>query len=263
MIQVSAAYDFTRSGAGDYSIKPSNLFTYVDGDGTPKGLYATVEHIAKVKLSGDFVVPRHVRSKRAFVGCSDTQQMVVEAAIEAAKHRVEKSLIYLDSISAPTARYETWFGEYDEGRKETVRSSFQKMLQVADFSSLTYDCTCPDPSKPITIAYVCKRGFQLWDYCPVSDEALDQQKKVEETEKCTSAVASGDSQSPAPRPSTGRLSMSHPTSGSTAAPKTSVMVDPGAWSWPPWIPSSPSKMLTVCGSSLRTILICIDVYRYY
>ena len=39
---VSAAYDFTRSGAGEYYIEPSDVFIYVDADGTPQQFHAIV-----------------------------------------------------------------------------------------------------------------------------------------------------------------------------------------------------------------------------
>jgi len=55
-LSVSAAYGFTRSGAGHYSIKPSNVFVYVGDDRTPKGLYAIVEVVIEVKLSGNLAV---------------------------------------------------------------------------------------------------------------------------------------------------------------------------------------------------------------
>ena len=170
---VSAAYDFTRSGAGDYSIEPSNLFTYVDTDGTPKDLHATVEDIVKVKLSGDLAVPRRVHNKRDFYGCSTEEQKILDIAIRVAEPQVEATLTYLKRMRGSTERYETWFGKYDEGRKDAVRTVFQRISDNTAFAALTYDCTCPKPKKPTTVAYVCTYIFQPWDHYPVTDKSLD------------------------------------------------------------------------------------------
>ena len=61
---MSTAYKFTRSGAGGYFIKPSNLFTCVDVDRTLKEFYVVVGNVARVELSGDLTASRPVYDKR-------------------------------------------------------------------------------------------------------------------------------------------------------------------------------------------------------
>lgn len=148
---MSTAYDFTQSGSGDYTIKPSNLFTYVDADGIPKNLYATVQDTAKVKLSGDLA--SRVHNKRAtFNGCSVDQQSDINAAASGAQDYSKKTSAYVSGITDSTERYTTWFGEYDDGRRTTVQDHFN-LINSRDFSNdFTYDCTCTDTS---VYAYVC------------------------------------------------------------------------------------------------------------
>jgi len=77
---VSATYNFTRSGAGHYSIEPSNLLTYVDADGTPKDIRATVEDVAKVKLSGNLAVSRAHDKRISYASCSYVEQVLAMTA---------------------------------------------------------------------------------------------------------------------------------------------------------------------------------------
>ena len=46
---------------------------------------------------------------------------------------------YLTGISSGTPRYTTWFGEYDNGRKDLVQSHFEKIGDSP--KSVTYDCS--------------------------------------------------------------------------------------------------------------------------
>ena len=153
---VAKAYDFTKSGAGEYSVKPSNRFTIVNDDGTLQDLYATVGDTPKVKLSGDLPPPR-VRDKQADPGsCSPDRVLQLGIAGEDAKDYARNTYFYLTDISSGTTRYTTWFGEYDEGRKNTVEEHFG-LIDDNDFSSYTYDCTCTDAD---TYAYVCACIFR-------------------------------------------------------------------------------------------------------
>jgi hypothetical protein len=105
--------------AGDYSIRPSNLFTYVDTDGTPKNLYATVEDVGTIKLSGNLAVSR-VHDKRAnFDSCSQNQQLTLAAAAATAKSLAFNAYAYLLGISSTTYWYGLWYGRYDASRKAT------------------------------------------------------------------------------------------------------------------------------------------------
>ena len=137
---VSATYDFSRAGTGDYSIDPSNLFTHIDSDGTPKALHATVEGIAKVKLSGDLTVSRHAHDKRILSnGCSAEEEKKLHDAAVAAGYLINKSLYYLNKSSGK-ARYKAWFGRPDRTRKDHVKSVFTNMREKANILKVTYEC---------------------------------------------------------------------------------------------------------------------------
>ena len=139
---VSAAYSFLQSGAGDYSIEPSNLFTCVDADGNPRDLYATVEAIAKIKLSGNLAVSRHTHGKRAtFSGCSAVQQKEIKVATKAAQKAAAKAYSYVKKVNIkkpkpPKPRYTTWFGAYDATRLEKIRGIFKKVSKGTTYTKL-------------------------------------------------------------------------------------------------------------------------------
>ena len=162
----ASLYDFAHSGGGDYSIKPSNLFTYIDADGTPKDLHATVEGIAKVRLSGDLTISWRVHNKRAtFNNCSPEDEDDLKAAIESAHDLVTEAYKYLRRISSGTPRYTAWFGTYRLNFKKAVEHTFEQMTAEDQFTRLSYTC---DPAcsgaKPEkrhkAKAYRCMHTFQ-------------------------------------------------------------------------------------------------------
>ena len=144
-------YNFTRSGAGVYSIEPSTLFTYVDADGTPKDFHATVEDVTNIKLSGNLAVSR-VRDKRTtFTGCRWVEKVLLDNAIDSAQTHASKTYSYIRSMPRDSRRYRTWFGTYSATCKNTVEAHFGK-INSHKFSSFTYDCTCTVTSGA---AFVC------------------------------------------------------------------------------------------------------------
>lgn len=85
---VSAAYNFTLPGEGNYTVEASNLFHYVDPEtNEPVEIRANSDtHVAAV--SGRLAVARHTPAlgKRAtFNGCSSSQQSAINAATPAAQ----------------------------------------------------------------------------------------------------------------------------------------------------------------------------------
>jgi len=151
LLSVSTVYDFTKSGSGDYTVEASNLFTYVDADGTPKDLYANVQDVAEVKLSGNLAVSNLHVKRASFVGCSALRQSQLNTAAVSAQYYAIYAYNYISSLSSVTARYKTWFGTYTPARKNAVQSHYQLIKNHA-FSSYKYDCTCNDPG---IYAYVC------------------------------------------------------------------------------------------------------------
>ena len=139
---VSVMYDFTRSGAGGYFIKPSNLFTYVDVGGTLKNLRAAIEGVAEVKLSGDLAVSRRAYGRREgmmFTNCTLGEAEAISDAATEADLSVHNAYFYLRSISSATLRYTGWFGPWDQLRAEHVRTVFAAMLQNG-FQRFHYYC---------------------------------------------------------------------------------------------------------------------------
>ena len=144
---MSAAYDFTRSGAGGYSIKPSNLFTYVDTGGTLKNLYAAIEYVAEVKLSGNLAVSRRVHDKRdiKFDNCSSGEESVIRDAAFYADIYAIDAYEHLKYISRATPRYRYWFGPDSDARRSLVESHFER-ISYNKFESFHYICDnsiCP------------------------------------------------------------------------------------------------------------------------
>ncbi|KAF9038941.1 zincin, partial [Hymenopellis radicata] len=50
---------------------------------------------------------------------------------------------YLNSNTASTDRYVTWFGEFTDSRHNTVAEHYSNMLDHP-YADYTYDCTCTD-----------------------------------------------------------------------------------------------------------------------
>jgi len=158
---LTTAYDLSGSNGGEFSVEPSNLFTYVDADGTTKDIYATVGNIPKVKLAGN--LPARTHDKRAtFAGCSATQQTQINTAVGSAQTYATNAYSYIQGISTGTTRYTTWFGTYDSSRKTTVQDHF-RLISGNTFSSFTYDCSC---TKAGVFAYVYPDQFGSIYLCP-------------------------------------------------------------------------------------------------
>ena len=171
MVTVATAYDLTGSNGKELSIEPSNLFTYVDEDGTPKDFYATVGNIPKVKLSGDLAAraPRDHDKRATFNGCTADQQSLLNTAAIDAQNYASSAFTAIQGTSSGTPRYTTWFGAYNTGRKNTVQSHFGS-INGNKFSSFAYDCTCTTAD---TFAYVCTYIIQSRDCHLVIDKYLD------------------------------------------------------------------------------------------
>ena len=124
---------------GDYSI-------YINTGGTPKDLYATVEGIDKVKLSGNPAVSRRVHDKRMISttrlilnGCHPDDQITAERAIWGAESVAAQAYSSIKSGRTPDA-YMTWFGAYSSGRKKRVRNNFKAIKD--NVPGFTYGCGC-------------------------------------------------------------------------------------------------------------------------
>ena len=157
---VSAAYDFTHSGAGGYFIKPSNIFTYVDAGDTIKNLYAAIEDVAEVKLSGNLAVSRRFYDKREatdLFGCTRDQLSGLRYTADSTDIYAKEAYEYLRTVSASTRRSEYWFGPYAP-RMDLVKGHFEK-ISSNKFSSFGYVCSHKLCVMEID-AFVCACIFQ-------------------------------------------------------------------------------------------------------
>ena len=148
---MAKAYDFSKTGAGEYSVKPSNRFTTVDENGNPQDVYATVGDTAKVKLSGDLSSSSAQDKWADPASCSPAQVLQLNTSAGDAQLYAKTAFAYISGVSNGTARYTTWFGAYDGIRQSTVKNHFQA-INAGNFSKFTYDCTCTTPT---IYAYVC------------------------------------------------------------------------------------------------------------
>jgi peptidyl-Lys metalloendopeptidase len=116
-------------------------------------LYATVEDVAEVKLSGNLAVS-HTHDKRdlTFDNCEWYQQDSIRVIAGTTQVLAAAAYVYISGISESTDRYKTWFGCYTDSNKDTVQDKLYWISRY-DFSSFTYDCrTCTQSDIP---AYVC------------------------------------------------------------------------------------------------------------
>ncbi|KAI0375429.1 peptidyl-Lys metalloendopeptidase [Pilatotrama ljubarskyi] len=155
---LSAAYNFTLPGAGKYTVEPSNLFHFVDPEtNEPVEIRAETEtHVAAVSGKLAVVRPTPTVTKRAtYNGCSSSEKTGIDAAAPAAQSYVANALSYLQSHTAASPRYTTWFGAYTSSRHSTVQSHYSNINSNV-FTSFTYDCTCDEAD---TYAYVYPDDF--------------------------------------------------------------------------------------------------------
>ncbi|KAJ8462294.1 hypothetical protein ONZ51_g10989 [Trametes cubensis] len=155
---LSAAYNFTLPGAGKYTVEPSNLFHFVDPEtNEPVEIRADTEtHVAAVSGKLTVVRPTPTLTKReTYNGCSSSEKTGINSAASAAQSYVAGALSYLQSHTAASPRYTTWFGSYTSSRHSTVLSHYTNM-NGNDYTSFTYDCTCDEAD---TYAYVYPDDF--------------------------------------------------------------------------------------------------------
>jgi peptidyl-Lys metalloendopeptidase len=152
---VGHAYDFTKPGAGKYTIGARNSFMVVNSDDSVDFIEASVGKKSHSRVAGKLRAARpgvdDALDKRAtYVSCSSTRQSQLVTAASSAQSYAAGALSYANSISSGTTRYTTWFGAYSSSNLNTVRSHFS-LISSRQFSSFTYDCTCTESG---TYAYV-------------------------------------------------------------------------------------------------------------
>ncbi|KAH8822266.1 peptidyl-Lys metalloendopeptidase [Flagelloscypha sp. PMI_526] len=154
---LNEAYNFTKSGGGNFTIAPRDIsFLVVDEQAKtiqPIPLRASIQTILHTAVLGTYApifrpfIPGHEK----YVGCSADQKVIIKSAAIGARDLSTFALSYIASITTGTPRYTTWFGTYDSTRRGTVLSHF-KALGGSDFLGFTYDCTRNTPG---IYAFVC------------------------------------------------------------------------------------------------------------
>ncbi|KAF9010206.1 peptidyl-Lys metalloendopeptidase [Cyathus striatus] len=153
---LSEAYNFTLPGAGKYSVEASNLFYVVDdATGDISTVYADAEAHTAVVSGTLAVARRHIEKRATYNGCTSSEQTSLVSAAAGAKTYAANALSYLNSNTASTTRYTTWFGTYTTARHTTVTSHYSA-ISGNDFTSFKYDCTCTESG---TYAYVYPGTF--------------------------------------------------------------------------------------------------------
>ncbi|KAK0503495.1 peptidyl-Lys metalloendopeptidase [Armillaria luteobubalina] len=155
---LGAAYNFTGSGEGSYSIEPASLFYYVDPDTSELASINADTEKHTIQISGTLAVARrsNLDKRISYNGCNSTMQADIVSAAAAAQTYANSSYDYLSSHTASTTRYVTWFGTYTSARHSTVLSDYSNML-AHPYANYTYDCTTC--TKPNTFAYVYPASF--------------------------------------------------------------------------------------------------------
>ncbi|KAG8754423.1 hypothetical protein FRC11_006670 [Ceratobasidium sp. 423] len=121
---LDGAYNFTRTGAGEYKIEALETFGYVD-------------------TSGKLVTLKAAAESSAF---EPTENLVPNGVNLAGPISYDE----ISSIGTELqARYTSWFGEYDSTRFDTVKEHFGKIQGKSPQTA--YDCSC---NMPHIFAYV-------------------------------------------------------------------------------------------------------------
>ncbi|WP_394834976.1 M35 family metallo-endopeptidase [Pendulispora rubella] len=98
-----------------------------------------------------------------FVGCSASQQSDINRAAQNAHALAHNALAYLNSHTAGSPRYTTWFGAFQTTRHTTARDHFNK-INGNSLSRFAYDCTtCTQDN---VYAYVYPDRFGQIYLCP-------------------------------------------------------------------------------------------------
>ena len=182
---VPTAYSFTQFGAGDASIEPPNLFTYIGVDDIPKDLHATVEGVSKVKLSGGRVVPRHLpfsSNEPKFSRCWPKDKQEVQNAIREAQRLVDRAIAEIEG--SDHTNFVTWFGGYSDYMANRVKENLIGFKACLNFAGYTIKCGYYD----LDYLDYCDISKQLQGRCSVTDTSLDQSPVKEKSRSTNNSI---------------------------------------------------------------------------
>jgi hypothetical protein len=119
-------------------------------------LYATVEGVVEVKLSGNLAVSRAHDKREAFSRCSLPRQLELEGAIGRVQVYIEEAITQLNPLG--NTQYTTWFGCWEPLRGTVVHAYLELMRDRFQPSTFTYDCRAC--KRYDILARVCMYIFQ-------------------------------------------------------------------------------------------------------
>ena len=159
------AYDFTRTGAGAYSIDTSSAFSLVTENGL-ETIYATTSAL-ETKLSGELIAPelaaavedrqlarRDLGKRATYPSCTSARTTLLTAGATNAQAYTTESLAYLKNHTSTSTRYVTWFGTWTSARYTTVLGQYQNLANHG-WSGNAYSCACTQSA----YAYTYKTSY--------------------------------------------------------------------------------------------------------
>jgi peptidyl-Lys metalloendopeptidase len=181
-VELSSIYDMSETGNYDISYNVSSMQLFAPNPGQEKKLARLgIDGINSDEVNF-YVEGREFKGGMSkgkpgtgdgggttpggisFTGrCSNTQQTDILSGLAAAKSMAANSKSYLQGTNdkAGSVRYNTWFGNYDASRWNTVTSNFSKIDSSLNNEALTFDCSCKKsyfayvyPTQPYKI-YMC------------------------------------------------------------------------------------------------------------
>jgi len=155
---LSAAYDFTVSGEGSYSVEAYDLFHYVDfsNNGLIPILAAGEAHLfmlsaqlSKARISSGLA------AFHTFQDCDVPKRRILNRAVIDSRALVVASLAYLNNANGLGPLYRKWFGIRNNARYNTVNVIHENMRQMTH----TFNCTpnvngCANDNGNIRYGYV-------------------------------------------------------------------------------------------------------------
>ncbi|KAH8798715.1 hypothetical protein DL96DRAFT_879904 [Flagelloscypha sp. PMI_526] len=170
---LSQSYNFTSSGAGDYTITLKPEFKIVDPDGsTTHSLTATIESTLQTRIENTLVISPAQSlstSKRATMPwCDDSKKAAINTAIYMADKLAKKAYVNVYN-GEETKLYESWFGKLTPEREAIVLSNFYN-IQSSDWNSFSYACQTEGYfffCTPGMLAYTRRDAWGNMALCPI------------------------------------------------------------------------------------------------
>lgn len=177
---VGLYYDFSKTGAGEYTFTPANRFIAVESDGSLTDIIADISSAPSASLTGNLSATRALApenlggsedlraehasglQKRASYrsNCSASRQSTNAGAITAGQSYATKSYNHLVANTSGSTVWTTWFGAFAANRRTLALNSFNRLRSYPN--QWTYDCSCTQTS---TYAYIYRNEYGVVYLC--------------------------------------------------------------------------------------------------